>query len=101
MAEQVQVPKNTGLVDSLQAAGRSAVVIVTFITAFLALLKVHDIAGMIALIQNNGGEVVGAIALIIGTVTYLYGVYKSKKRGNQLETVVLQVPDPVAKFKGD
>jgi hypothetical protein len=76
-------PSNTGLVDSIQAALRYLVVIVTFVTAVLGLLKVHDIAGIIALIQSNGGQVLGAISGLIALGTAAYGIFKTHKRGVQ------------------
>jgi|SRR6266542_2665443 len=97
--EPIKVPVNTGLVDGLQAAGRYAVVIVGFVTAILGLLKVHDLAGMITLIQNNGGSVLAAVSGLIALGTAAYGVFKSNKRGAQLETLVPLVPDKVADFK--
>lgn len=75
---------NTGLIDSLQAAARYVVVLITFTTAVLGLLKVHNIAGMITLVQDNGGQVLAAVSGLIAFGTAGYGVFKSHKRGVQV-----------------
>lgn len=99
--EPVVVSANAGVIDSIQAASRYIVVIVGFITAALGLLKVHDIAGMIALIQSNGGQMLAAISGLIALATAAYGVFKSHKRGAQIATVAAdpRVPDKVASTK--
>lgn len=99
--EPVVVSANAGAIDSIQAASRYLVVIVGFIISALGLLKVHDIAGMIALIQSNGGQLLAAISGLIALATAAYGVFKSHKRGNQIATVASdpRVPDKVATTK--
>lgn len=105
MADDVKQPvvvsPNTGLIDGIQAAARYAVVLITFITAFLGLLQVRDIAGIIALIQSNGGQVLAAISGLIALGTAAYGVFKTRKRGAQIVTVATdpKVPDSVATLK--
>jgi spore maturation protein SpmA len=79
-----QVSQSQGLMDGIQSAVRYAVVLVGFTTAVLGLLKVHDIAGIIALIQSNGGTVLAAISGLIALGTAAYGVLKSQKRGTQV-----------------
>ena len=97
----VVVAPNAGLIDAIQAAARYAVVLIGFTTAVLGLLKTRDIAGLIGYIQSNGGEVVAAISGIIALATAAYGVFKTGKRGSQLETVAAdpKVPDSVASIK--
>lgn len=99
--EPVVVSPNAGLIDGVQAAARYAVVIVGFVTAVLGLLKVHDVAGIIALIQSNGGTVLGAVSGLIALGTAAYGVLKSLRRGSQIATVAAspKVPDSVASLK--
>lgn len=99
--QPVVVSANAGLIDSVQAAARYAVVLVGFTTAVLGLLKVHDIAGIIALIQSNGGQVLAAVSGLIALGTAAYGVFKSRKRGAQLANVAAdpEVPDEVAQIK--
>lgn len=97
----IRVSANAGLIDGLQAAGRLAVVVVGFVTATLGLLQAKDIAGLIAYIQANGGEFVGAVAGLIAFGTAAYGVFKSHKRGAQVANVAAspEVPDHVAALK--
>lgn len=99
--EPVVVSANAGVIDSIQAASRYIVVIVGFYTAMLGLLKVHDTAGMIALIQSSGGQTLAAISGLIALATAAYGVFKSHKRGAQIATVAAdpRVPDKVASTK--
>lgn len=85
-----QVSSNAGLIDGVQAAARYIVVIVSFVTAVLGLFKVHDIAGIIAYIQANGGTTLAAVMSLIGLGTAAYGVFKSGKRGGQVATAAAE-----------
>lgn len=100
-AKTVVVYANAGLIDGIQAAARYTVVIIGFVTAVLGLLKVHDIAGIITLIQSNGGQVLAAISGLIALGTAAYGVFKSHKRGAQVADVAADpdVPDSSAHLK--
>lgn len=84
MSDPARISSMQGVIDALTATGRYAVVIVTFVTAMLGLLKTRDIAGMIVYIQNNGGELLAAISGIIAIGTAAYGIFKSQKRGDQV-----------------
>lgn len=97
----VVVQANAGLIDGIQAAARYVVVLVTFTTALLGLLQVRDIAGIITLIQSNGGQVLAAVSGLIALGTAAYGVFKTRKRSAQLEKVAddPKVPDSVAKVE--
>jgi len=97
----IVVSSNAGLIDGIQAAARYVVVLVTFTTAVLGLLRVHDIAGLISYIQANGGETLAAVSGLIALGTAAYGIFKSKKLGNQIATVAVddRVPDSVATTK--
>jgi hypothetical protein len=86
MVEATPKAQSIGTVDALQATMRYIVVLVGFITTVLALVKVHDIAGLIALIQSSGGQVLGAITGIITIATMAYGIFKTRKRGVQAAT---------------
>lgn len=99
--EPIRVPADAGLIDGLQAGIRYVVVLVTFTTAVLGLLKVHDIAGIITVIQSNGGQVLAAISGLIALGTAVYGIIKSKRRGSQIAAVALnpRVPSEVADIK--
>ena len=105
MPETVEKPivvsENAGFIDGMQAAIRYLVVIVGFITAVLGLLKTKDIAGLIAYIQANGGQVLAAVLGLIALATAAYGVFKTRKRGAQIATVAAspRVPESVATTK--
>lgn len=101
MTDQIKASPNTGLQDGIQATARYITVIVTFVIAVLALLKVRDIGGIITLIQNNGGEVLGAISGLISLAVAAYGIFKSHKRGAQVASVAVdpRVPEEVATTK--
>lgn len=102
MADQpVVVSANAGLIDGIQAAARYLVVIITFVTAMLGLIKVHDIAGMIGYIEANGGSTLAAVSGLIALGTAAYGVFKSQKRGAQVASVAAnpKVPPEVATTK--
>lgn len=97
----ILVSANAGLIDGVQAAARYTVVIIGFTTALFGLLKVHDIGGIITLVQNNGGQALGAVSGLIALGTAAYGVFKSRKRGAQVATVAANpdVPSSVANLK--
>lgn len=101
ITQNIKVSASAGPIDGLQSAGRSLVVVVGFITAALGLLKVHDIAGIINLIETNGGQVLSAVSGLIAFGTMAYGVFKSYKRGTQIATVAgsADVPSEVAQLK--
>jgi hypothetical protein len=99
--QPIVVSANAGLIDAVTAAARYIVVIVGFITAVLGLFKTRDIAGLIAYIQSNGGEVLAAVAGLVSIGTAAYGIFKTRKRGAQVATVAgsTKVPDSVASLK--
>jgi hypothetical protein len=103
MAEKIVVSTNTPLIDGIQAAARYAVVIVSFIVAVLGLLKTRDIAGMITLVQDSGGQLLAAVAGLVALGTAGYGVFKTSKRSDQLVEVIVSpktdVPGSVAEVK--
>lgn len=91
---KIAIETNAGIMDSVQAAIRYVVVIVTFVGAVLGLLKTKDIAGLIAYIQASGGQVLAAVLGLIALLTAAYGVFKTHKRGTQLATAAV---DPANK----
>lgn len=99
--EPIVVRENAGIIDGIQSASRSLVVIVSFIIAALGLLKVHDVGSIIRLIQSNGGDVLAAISGLIGLATAAYGAIKAHKRGSQIATVAAdpRVPESIATTK--
>jgi hypothetical protein len=94
--EPVVVSPNAGGIDAVQAAARYLVVIVTAFVAIVGFLKVHDLAGLIAYIQSNGGQLVAAVSGLIAIGTAAYGIFKTHKRGAQIATVAARVPDDIA-----
>jgi hypothetical protein len=101
MNEPIVVRPNQGLIDGIQAVGRYLAVIVGFVIALLGLFKTRDIAGMIAYVQGNGGEVLGAVSGLIALGTAAYGVIKTGKRGEEIAEVAAdtRVPESVATLK--
>lgn len=101
MQEPIVVNANAGLIDGVTAAARYLTVVVSFVVAMLGLLETRDIAGMIAYIQSNGGEVLAAVVGLIGIVTAAYGIVKTWVRGSQVAEVAAdpRVPENVATLK--
>lgn len=101
MSEPVKVSSTQGVIDAITAAARYAGVLATFTIALLGLVKVRDIAGMIAYIQANGGQALAAFSGLVAIGTAAYGVFKSHKRGDQVATVAAapEVPNYVATIK--
>lgn len=96
---QVKIEQNAAINDGLQAAARYIGVLITFLIAVLGLLKVHDIAGLITLVQSNGGQVLAAISGLVSLVLAAYGVFKSRKRGSQLVTAAADPRNRGVEFK--
>lgn len=96
----VVVSANQGIVDSLMAGARYVAVIATALIAIVGFLKAHDVAGLSAYIQANGGDLLTAISGLIAVATAAYGIYKTHKRGAQMATVAAdpKVPQSVAQI---
>lgn len=97
----IVVRPGQGALDGLQAAARYLTVIIGAVVALLGLLKTRDIAGFIAFVQNNGGEVFAAVAGLVSLGTAAYGVIKTALRGRQVAAVAAdnRVPPNVAHLK--
>ena len=97
----IEVAANAGLIDGAQAAIRYIAFLFTAATALLGLIKTRDIAGAIAYIQANGGDMLSAISGLTALAIAAYGVFKTRKRGAQLVTVAAdrRVPNAVASLK--
>lgn len=97
----VVVPANAGIIDALQAAARYTVVLIGAVTAILGFLNAHDIAGLMAYVQANGGQITASVAGLIAIGTAAYGVLKSHRRGSQIATVAAspRVPASIATTK--
>jgi hypothetical protein len=100
MSKPIIVGANAGFVDAATASARYVGVLFAFLTAFLGLARTKDIAGIINLIQNNGGDVLGAISGLTGIFVAAYGIVKSHTRGSQVASVAANpaVPTSVAKI---
>jgi hypothetical protein len=101
VTKPVEIEPNAGLNDSLQAAARYIGVIIGAVIAILGLLRTKDIAGLIAFVQANGGAVLAAVSGLASLAVAAYGVFKTHKRGAQLNTVEAdnRVPPEVLKLK--
>jgi hypothetical protein len=97
----VVVSANAGLVDGAQAALRSLGLLIAFAVAVVGFVRTKDIAGLAAYVHANGGQATAAASAIIGFAIYLYGVYKTHKRGAQIASVASNpsVKDSVARIK--
>lgn len=96
---QIKVSESAGVLDTLAALGRYLVVILAAFPVLLALLKTHDIAGILNYVRSSDGSVL--IAAVVGIGTAGWGLAKTFKRGNQVATVAAnpKVPDSVASLK--
>lgn len=95
----IKVGANAGLIDTLTAAGRYLVAIVTAVPILMTLLGQRDLVSIIAYFQSAEGTTL--IAAIGGLVTIGYGLFKTRKRGAQLANVAAddRVPASVASIK--
>jgi hypothetical protein len=97
----IRVSANAGLIDGATAAFRYAAFLVTAVTAILGLLRTKDVAGLIAYIQANGGDIIGAASGLIAFAIAAYGIGKTWLRGSQVAEVAAHedVPNRVAALK--
>ncbi len=97
----IVVSTNAGAIDAIQAGARYVGVIIAALIAVAGFLRTRDAAGLIAYVQANGGQVLGAVSGLIAIGTAAYGIFKSHKRGSQIATVAAssKVPDSVATTK--
>lgn len=96
----IVISSNAGLIDGIQSAARTLVILATAIPIMLSFLSKHDLVGMIGYLQSVEGAQV--IATMTGLGTIAYGIYKSHKRGAQVAAVAsdVRVPAEVASLKG-
>ncbi len=97
--DQILVNKNAGIIDTLSAAGRYAVVILTSAPILMTLLSSGNFTGLVDFFRGNDGNTLIAAAIGLGTLAY--GLFKTRKRGNQIARVALdtRVPNAVATTK--
>lgn len=95
----VVVSANAGLIDTLTALGRYAVVIMGAIPLLLQLLGDRDVLGLVNYFRGEDGS--SLIAAVVAVATLLYGLLKTRKRGAQIATVAAsdRVPNTVAQLK--
>lgn len=98
-APPIKVGANAGLVDTLTAAGRYLVAIVTAVPILMTLLGQRDLVSIIAYLQGTDGSTL--IAAVVGLATMAYGLFKTRKRGAQIANVAAdeRVPASVASLK--
>lgn len=95
----IKVGANAGLIDTLTAAGRYLVAIITAVPILLTLLGSRDVVSIIAYFQGADGTAL--IASVVGLATIAYGLFKTRKRGAQIANVAAdtRVPASVASLK--
>lgn len=94
----IVVPKNAGVIDSVQAAIRLIGFLITAFMSIVGFLKAGDIAGLLAFIQSSGGQIFAAVSGLVALAIAGYGVFKTHKRGAQIATVAAspKVPNSIA-----
>lgn len=94
------VAPSQGLIDSVQAALRYIGVLITAYIAIMGLLKTRDIAGVVAYLHENIGQIGAAVSGLVAIAIAAYGIFKSHKRGAQVATVAADpsVPNRVAQL---
>lgn len=97
--EKVEVSANAGLIDGIQATARYVVVLITFTTALFGLFQAHDIAAIFMYVKQNGGQALGAVSGLIALGTAAYGVFKTRKRSNELEKAAIDPANENVVFK--
>ncbi len=97
--EKILVSANQSAIDTLTAAGRLVVVIVSTAPAAALLLRKGDLIGLYNYFQSNQG--VALSGAVVGLAALVYGLYKSFKRGKQVAAVATNpaVPSSVADTK--
>lgn len=103
MTEEVKTPividSAQGMTDAMQAAIRYLVVIVGFLSGLGALIGQQDATAAVTYVQSNLGGAVAAVFGLVALGTAIYGIYKSWKRGQQLNAVEPHAPDSVIQVK--
>lgn len=96
---QIKVNANQSTIDTLTAAGRLVVVVLSTAPAAALLIKKHDLVALYDYFHTAPGQaLIGAVS---GLLALGYGLYKSFKRGKQVATVAAsdKVPAEVADLK--
>lgn len=92
---RIVVNANAGAIDSLQSIGRLLLIIAGTIPVLLKLLGTRDFVSLVQYFQSSDG--LSFVAAVSAVVAFVYGVYKSHKRGAQIATAGLsnRVPDSI------
>jgi hypothetical protein len=100
ISKPILVRASQGLIDTLVAALRLIIVILSAAPAAILLVKKHDLIGLYDYLHNDAQGVALAGALS-GLAAIVYGLWKSYKRGAQVATVAAdpKVPPSVADLK--
>lgn len=96
---KIVISTEQGINDALQALVRYVWTIVGVVTGLVTVIGTGKAEDTVTYIQSNIGLTVGAIIGLSGLVTAGYGIYKSWKRGRELEKVEPLVPDSVIAVK--
>ena len=97
--EPVVVSANAGVKDTLTAAGRLILVVMSTAPAAALLIRKGDLIGLYNYFQSQPGIALGGA--LMGLASIAYGLYKSYKRGKQVADVATNpnVPDSIATTK--
>lgn len=99
MADKIIASPNQSIIDTLTAAGRLFVVIMSTAPAAALLVRKHDLVALYDYFHTEPGKAL--IAAVLGLVSLGYGLYKSYKRGKQVADVAVnpKVPASIADTK--
>lgn len=96
---EIKVSANAGLIDTLTAAGRMAVVIIGSIPILLQFLGDRNLIGLVNYFRTEDGTALTTAAVALFMLGW--GLWKTHRRGGQIATVAAnpRVPDSVAALK--
>lgn len=95
--DKIIVRENAGLLDSLQSAGRSLLVVIGAVPVLLGLLGSHNFGAIVEYFKGSDGA--SLIAAVSALIAFGYGVYKSHKRGGQVVHLADRVSNSIAEVK--
>lgn len=95
----IAVGQNAPLGDPLAAAGRYLVVILTALPVLLTVLGTRDLAAIVEFFRGSQGATLISAAIGFGTIAW--GLWKTRKRAQQITTVAASpdVPSRIAHLK--
>lgn len=97
--KQIVVSENAGIFDTLQAAGRLLLVIISTAPAAALLVRKGDLIGLYDYFHSNQGVML--LGAVSGLASISFGLYKTFKRGKQVAGVATnpEVPEHIAVTK--